>query len=152
MLESMSADDAVSRCQTIFAHAWMVRTFVKHSEITEDFPELMQIVRTVFDTARAVDSKVANPLEYLATLRKKIGKLRAAAIQFADDAPKASDHENFRQAVISIRSCIAEFDAILELFPPPKPPALPASFRRPLASGTVNPSAEPPTADQQPEE
>lgn len=152
MSETLSASDAVARCQTIFSHAWMVRTFVKHSEEAEDFPELMQIVRTVFDTARALEPKAAEPAEYLATLRKKIGKLRAAAVQFATDAPTASDHENFRQAVISIRGCIAEFDAILELFPPPQPRAMPASFRRPSASDTVDGPTDPLSVDDQPDD
>src|SRR5260370_1055115 len=126
MIQSMTAADAVACCQKIFAHAWMVRTFVKHSEVVEDFPELMQVVRTVFDTARAVESKVDEPVDYLATLGKKFSKRRARAIQFADDAPKASDHENFRQAVISLQACVDEFEAILAMFPPPKPPAMPA--------------------------
>ncbi len=129
--------DAVAHCQVVFAHAWMVRTFVKHSETVEDFPELMQVVRTVFDTARALEPKVTDPAGYLMTLRKKIGKLRAAADQFRADAPAASDHENFRQAVISLDGCIAELDRVLALFPPPPPPSLPANFRRVLASSSV---------------
>lgn len=136
-----SAADAVARCQIIFSHAWMVRTFVKHSEVVEDFPELMQIVRSVFDTSRALESKVEQPLEYLTTLRKKISKLRAAAIQFGEDAPKASDHTNFRQAVISMNGCVDELESILKLFPPPAPPAMPAHFRR--AADSVN--LQPPT-------
>jgi hypothetical protein len=133
----LSPSEAVDRCQTIFAHAWMVRTFVKHSETVEDFPELMQIVRTVFDTSRALEPKVNEPAEYLATLRKKISKLRAAADQFRTDAPVASDHTNFRQAVISMDGCIAELDAVIKMFPPPPPAALPANFRPGLASGNV---------------
>jgi hypothetical protein len=142
-----SPADAVDRCQTIFAHAWMVRTFVKHSETVEEFPELMQLVRTVFDTSRALEPKVAEPLEYLATLRKKIGKLRAAAEQFRTDAPVASDHTNFKQAVISMDGCVAELEAVLKLFPAPAPPAMPANFRPVAASGNVVPVAEPPVGD-----
>jgi len=127
--KSLTAAQAVERCQVIFAHAWMVRTFVKHSETVEEFPELMQIVRTVFDTSRALEPKVHDPEDYLTTLRKKIGKLRAAAEQFRTDAPVASDHTNFRQAVISMDGCISELEAILKMFPPPPPPAMPANFR-----------------------
>lgn len=129
--------DAVAHCQVVFAHAWMVRTFVKHSETVEDFPELMQVVRTVFDTARALEPKVAEPAAYLTTLRKKIGKLRAAADQFRVDAPAASDHENFRQAVISLDGCVVELERVLALFPPPPPPSLPANFRRATASSSL---------------
>ena len=129
--------EAVAHCQVVFAHAWMVRTFVKHSETVEDFPELMQVVRTVFDTARALEPKVTEPAAYLMTLRKKIGKLRAAADQFRADAPAASDHENFRQAVISLDGCIVELERVLALFPPPPPPSLPANFRRVTASSSL---------------
>ena len=143
----LSPAEAVARCQTIFAHAWMVRTFVKHSETVEDFPELMQIVRTVFDTSRALEPKVNEPSEYLATLRKKIGKLRAAAEQFRKDAPVASDHTNFRQAVISMDGCVDDLEEVVKMFPPPAPPPMPANFRPVSASGTVVQVVEPPTAE-----
>jgi hypothetical protein len=143
----MTTAEAVARCQTIFAHAWMVRTFVKHSEVVEDFPELMQIVRTVFDTARALEQKVADPTDYLHTLRKKLGKLRAAAVQFEADAPHASDHTNFQQAVISMNGCVAELDEILQLFPATAPPPMPANFRPASPSATVVAGADPASAE-----
>ncbi len=133
----LALSEAVAHCQVVFAHAWMVRTFVKHSETVEEFPELMQIVRTVFDTSRALEPKVDDPAAYLMTLRKKIGKLRAAANQFRADSPAASDHENFRQAVISMDGCVAELERVLALFPPPSPPSLPANFRRTTPSSSV---------------
>jgi hypothetical protein len=105
--------DLVNRCQTIFAHAWMVRTFVKHSPEVEDFPELMEIARTVFDVARALETRVNDPAAYLQMLRKKIGKLRKAADQFRHDAPLASGHTNFQQAVLSIDGCVRELESIL---------------------------------------
>jgi glucokinase len=88
------------------AHAWMVRTFVKHSPEVEEFPELMGIVRAVFDTSRALETRVSDPPAFLNMLRKKIGKLRAAADQFRHDAALASTHTNFQQAVLSIVYCI----------------------------------------------
>ena len=95
------------------AHAWMVRTFVKHSPEAEDFPELMEIARTVFDVSRALEAHLADPQAYLLTLRKKIGKLRSAAEKFRTDAPLASTHTNFQQAVISIDTCVADLEEIL---------------------------------------
>ena len=50
--------EIVERCQQIMAHAWMVRTFVKHSEEAEDFPELMGITRAVFDTSCALETRL----------------------------------------------------------------------------------------------
>ena len=147
---ALTQAEAVERSQKIFAHAWMVRTFVKHSDVVEDFPELMGIVRSVFDTCRAIESKVDEPSEYLGTLRKKIGKLRAAAAQFAIDAPLASDHTNFRQAVISMNVCVEDLERILEQFPPPAPAALPAHFRRMLGQGNnVTPDSVAETAAEE---
>jgi hypothetical protein len=148
----MTAAEAVIRCQVIFSHAWMVRTFIKHSDVVEDFPELMQIVRSVFDTSRALESKVSEPHEYLTTLRKKIGKLRAAAIQFSSDAPQASDHTNFRQAVISMNGCIAELEAILQMFPAPAPASMPVNFRPHGESVTVVSVSDPPSVEDIAEE
>lgn len=96
------------------AHAWMVRTFVKHSEEVEDFPELMNLVRTVFDTARALDTRADDPSGYLKMLEKKIGKLRKAAEQFRTDAYEASTHTNFQQAVVSMDFCVEQLQELLE--------------------------------------
>jgi hypothetical protein len=144
---NLTPAEAVRRCQVIFAHAWMVRTFVKHSEVIEDFPELMQIVRTVFDTSRALEPKVAEPAAYLGMLRKKIGKLKAAAVQFGVDAPQASDHTNFRQAVISMDGCAAALQAILDSFPPPPIPSMPANFRTASNSVSLSTAEVPPPAE-----
>jgi len=112
-----SLEQAVARCQTIMAHAWMVRTFVKHSPEVEEFPELMDIVRTVFDLSRALETRVADPSGYLHLLKKKISKLRKAADKFRHDAPLASTHTNFQQAVISIDACVAELEKVLAAAP-----------------------------------
>lgn len=119
-----SPDQLVERCQIVMAHAWMVRTFVKHSPEAEDFPELMNLVRTVFDVSRALETRVAEPAGYFKMLGKKLGKLRAAAEQFRQDAPRASTHTNFVQARISIDACVEELDRILKMsqsasVPPP---------------------------------
>lgn len=108
-----STAEIVERCQIVLAHAWMVRTFVKHSEEVEDFPDLMHMVRAVFDTARALETRVGDPEGYLRMLRKKIGKLRSAAVRFRTDAAEASTHTNFVQAVISLDACVAEFEQLL---------------------------------------
>lgn len=101
----------------------MVRTFVKHSPEVEEFPELMGLARTVFDITRALETKQDDPAGYLQMLRKKIGKLRKAAEQFRHDAPLASSHTNFEQAVISIDGCVRELEAILAAGGQPLPAA-----------------------------
>lgn len=114
-----SLEQIVERCQQVMAHAWMVRTFIKHSEEAEDFPELMDIVRAVFDTSRALETRTHDPHAYLQMLRKKIGKLRTAAAQFRHNAAEASSHTNFQQAVVSMDACVAELEHLLETAPPP---------------------------------
>lgn len=109
-----SQQEVVDRCQVVMAHAWMVRTFIKHSDEIEDFPELMGIVRGVFDTSRALETRLEDPAGYLRMLTKKIGKLRAAAEQFRTDAATASTHTNFQQAVISMDACVAQLDELLQ--------------------------------------
>lgn len=142
--ESQEPDAAtVERCQTILSHAWMVRTFVKHSTEVEEFPELMAIVRNVFDLCRSVESRVTDPKAYIHQLRKKLPKLKSATAQFAHDAPLASDHTNFRQAVISIQACVHELDSILAAFPPVSPK--PGPFREGGSSPTL--TSSPPVVD-----
>lgn len=118
-----TSQQSVERSETIMAHAWMVRTFVKHSTEVEEFPELMDIVRTVFDTARALETRIHDPAAYLHMLKKKIGKLRKAAEKFRQDAPLASDHTNFKQAVISMDACVRELEEVLQTADLPESPA-----------------------------
>lgn len=109
-----SLEQVVEHCQQVMAHAWMVRTFIKHCDEVEDFPDLMGIVRSVFDISRALETRVGDPAGYLHMLGKKIGKLRSATSQFAVDAPLASTHTNFQQAVISMQACIEQLEQLLE--------------------------------------
>ncbi len=110
-----SLQQLVERCQTVMAHAWMVRTFVKHCEEVDEYPELMTIARTMFDTARALETRVDDPARYMHMLGKKIGKLRTATEQFRVDAEQASAHTNFQQAVLSAEGCLAELDELLKI-------------------------------------
>ena len=118
------------------AHAWMVRTFVKHSPEVEAFPELMDLARTVFDLSRALESRADDAAGYLHMLRKKIGKLRSAAEKFRRDAPLASDHTNFKQAVLSMDACVAALEGILAA----ATPALPV---RPASNSTASQAGTP---------
>jgi len=105
-------ETAVERCQIILSHAWMVRTFVKHSPEAEEFPELMLLPRTVFDVSRSLESRKGDPEAYFRQLGKKLRRLKEAAEQFTREAPLASTHTNFQQAAISYRACVDELAAI----------------------------------------
>ena len=118
-MSELTPSQIVDQCQQAMAHAWMVRTFVKHSDEAEQFPELMQLVRTVFDTSRALETRVGDPPAYLRMLQKKLGKLRRAGEQFAQDAPQASTHTNFVQAVVSMRAAVETLERLLKQAPSP---------------------------------
>lgn len=111
---SQTIEQLAAEFQKTMAHAWMVRTFIKHSDEVEDFPELMGIVRAVFDMSRAIENKADRPEEYFRFAGKKIGKLRTAVTQFREDAWRASTHTNFQQAVISVEFATDRMEAILQ--------------------------------------
>lgn len=116
-MPDMTIAQVIERCDEVMAHAWMVRTFIKHSEECEDYPELlglMGIVRSVFDLSRALETRVADPAAYLHMLRKKIGKLRQATELFSAEAVQVSVHTNFVMAVRSIQVCTRELQALLD--------------------------------------
>jgi hypothetical protein len=104
--------DIVRQVDEVLAHAWMVRTFIKHCEEIDDYTELMGIVRAVFDISRALETRLADPVGYLRMLNKKLSKLRQAVEQFAIEALKASTHTNFQQAVKSMNVCLRELQAL----------------------------------------
>jgi len=106
--------EIVRRCEQVMAHAWMVRTFIKHSDEAEDFPELMGLARIIFDLSRALETRINDPASYLKMLRKKIAKLKKASLEFEKDAPLASMHTNFQQAVCSINACCEQLQYYLD--------------------------------------
>ena len=105
-----TAEELVARCEKLMSHAWMVRTFIKHSEESEDFPELMNIARVIFDTSLALESRANDPAAYFKMLKKKLSKLRKATEQFRIDAAEASTHTNFQQAVVSIETVVEDLE------------------------------------------
>ena len=136
----------VDRSQKVMAHAWMVRTFVKHSDEVEDFPELNEMARTIFDVFRAVETQVSDPAGYFRTVRKKVSKLRSAAEEFEKNAWHASTHTNFQQAVISAKFIGEQLQELVteaeNLLPRPVPPkfTLPTGARPAQTPASDGPS------------
>jgi hypothetical protein len=112
----MSPAEAIERINTIVAHAWMVRTFLKHAPEFEEDAERMEIPRAIFDFARAVEARysAADADGYLKMVRKKLGKLRAAADRFTAEQPDISNHTNFQQAALSLTGCVRAIEQTLE--------------------------------------
>ncbi len=106
--------ECVQRCQEQMAHAWVVRAFVRHSDEIEDFPELTEICRAIFDLSRALETRVDDPVGYFKMLTKKLGKFRVAVEGYSKLVPEISTHTNFGQSVISMQVCARELGETLE--------------------------------------
>lgn len=111
----MSPADAMRRIDTLLAHVWMVRTFLKHSPEAEDDEELREIVRVLYDYNLAVGPawKEQNADEYLKLATKKFSKLRQAAADFAAIQPEVSAHTNFQMAAASLAAAVTEIGQVL---------------------------------------
>jgi hypothetical protein len=123
----MTPQEAVERLTTILAHAWMVRTFLKHADEIHDDEELLDVPRTIFDYVRAVEPAYQRQdhKEYLHRIRGKLSKLRRAAELFAAEHRRVSDHTNFQMAALSLSGCVQEIEAVLAAVqsPPSAPPS-----------------------------
>jgi hypothetical protein len=121
----LSPDEAMQRINTVLAHAWMVRTFLKHAEEIQDDEELIEVPRTVFDYARALDPSYQrnDAREFLHRARGKLGKLRRAAELFNQRFRHVSDHTNFQMAALSLNECVRQIEEILSAVKEGPPPA-----------------------------
>jgi hypothetical protein len=111
----MTPEQAVERLNVVFAHAWMVRTFLKHAEEIQDDEEMLDVPRTIFDYVRAPEPALqrGDVQEYLRRAKGKLSKLRRAAELFAREFRRVSDHTNFQMAALSLSGCVREIEAVL---------------------------------------
>src|SRR5262245_61115052 len=111
----MTPEQAVERLNTILAHAWMVRTFLKHADEIQEDEAMLDIHRMIFDYVRAVEpaSQRGDAMEYLHRARGKLSKLRRVAEFFAQEHRRVSDHTNFQMAAISLTGCVREIEEVL---------------------------------------
>jgi hypothetical protein len=110
----MSPEEAVERLQTVLAHAWMVRTFLKHSEEVQDDEEMLDVHRTLFDAIRAVEPSYQRRdfKDYLRRLKGKLPKVRRVAELFAREYRRITDHTNFQMAAASLSGCVRQMEEI----------------------------------------
>lgn len=111
----MSPEQAMERLNTILAHAWMVRNFLKHADEVQEDEEMLDVHRMIFDSIRAVEPshQRKDAKEYLHRLRGKLPKLRRVADFFAREYRRVSDHTNFEMAARSLSGCVREIEEIL---------------------------------------
>jgi len=105
----------MDRLNTVLAHAWMVRTFLKHAEEIQEDEELLDVPRMIFDYTRAVEPSYQRreAAEYLRRAQGKLPKLRRVAELFAREHRRASDHTNFQMAALSLSACVRQIEQIL---------------------------------------
>ncbi len=109
------AMELVQKCQTALSHAWMIRAFLRHCDEAEDYVELTDFSRDIFDLCRALDPHTGAPGVYFKTVQKKLAAFRSSVEKFAVDAPRISAHMNFVQAVESARACLKVLEENLQM-------------------------------------
>jgi hypothetical protein len=111
----MSPDEAMERLNTVLAHAWMVRNFLKHAEEIQEDEAMLEVPRMIFDYIRALEPSYQrkDAKEYLHRARGKLPKLRRVADYFESKYHRVSNHTNFEMAARSLRGCVRQIEEIL---------------------------------------
>lgn len=124
----MTHQEAAKRIDVVLAHAWMVRTFLKHADEIQEDADFLEVPRTIFDYCRAVEpaSQKGDWITYVHRARSKLGKLRKAAEYFAANFRRVTDHTNWQMASTSLSGCVAQIDDILSKVPKGSAAAVPA--------------------------
>ena len=108
--------DQVRAIDQQVAHLWMVRTFLKHADESEDDEELRSVVRDIYDFILAVGpvDEVDNPAVYMKMAKKKLTKLRKATELYEEIQPEVSGHTNFVMAAKSLRLALNAISQIIK--------------------------------------
>jgi len=111
----MTPEEAVSRLNAILAHAWMVRTFLKHADEIQESEEMLDVPRVLYDSVRAVEPAFqrGDTADYLRRLKGKLPKLRRAADYFNAHFKEFSPHTNFEMAALSLLGIVRQLEEVL---------------------------------------
>ena len=111
----MSPEEIMHRIDTLLAHVWMVRTFLKHCEEAEEDDELRDVHRVLYDYMLALGGplQAGDAAAYLKQARKKYSKLKQATELFLQIQPEISEHMNFQMAARSLKVAVAEVGELL---------------------------------------
>ena len=117
----MTPEQAMERINDILAHAWMVRTFLKHADEIQDDEEMLDVHRGIFDFIRATEPawQRQDATEYIHRVRGKIGKLRRVSEYLSREWRRVSTHTNFEMAAKSLAGCVHQVEEILASVPKP---------------------------------
>jgi hypothetical protein len=111
----MNPNEAMERLNTIMAHAWMVRNFLKHAEEVQEDEGMLEVHRMIFDYIRALEPSYQrrDAKEYLRRASGKLPKLRRVAEHLAQEYRQVSTHTNFEMAAASLSGCVRHIEEIL---------------------------------------
>jgi hypothetical protein len=111
----VTPEEAIARLNIVLAHAWMVRTFLKHADEVQEDADMLEVPRTIFDYVRATEpaAQRGDTKDFLHRIRGKLTKLRRVAEYLAAEYKRVSDHTNFLMASLSLTGCVREIEEIL---------------------------------------
>jgi hypothetical protein len=110
----MTPAEAVERCNRILAHAWMVRTFLKHAEEIQEDAGMLDVPRTLYDSIRAVEPAYQRQdfEEYLRRLKGKLSKFRRVTEYYNANFKTFSPHTNFEMAGLSLIGIVKALEEV----------------------------------------
>jgi len=124
----VTPDEAVGRLTALLAHAWMVRTFLKHADEIQGDAAMLDVPRTLYDSIRAVEPAYERKDwgEYLRRLKGKLPKVRRAAEYFAAHYRDFSPHTNYEMASVSLLGVVRGMEEVFAAvtIPPPQAKAV----------------------------
>lgn len=114
-MPALTPAEAMQRIDTLLAHIWMVRTFLKHSDEAAEDDELAEIHRELYDYMLALGGPLnaGDAEEYLRIANKKFAKLKRTTETFRELQPEISSHTNFQMAARSLTAAVGEIEALL---------------------------------------
>lgn len=110
----MTPAEAVTRLNTVLAHAWMIRTFLKHADEIQADEGMLDVPRTLYDSIRAVEPAFqrGDTADFLRRLKGKLPKLRRVADHFNAHFKEFSPHTNFEMAAASLLGVVKHMEEI----------------------------------------
>lgn len=134
----MPPEEAMERVYGLLAHAWMVRTFLKHADEIQEEEELLAVHRMIFDYVRALEPSYQrkDTTDFLRRARGKLPKLRQVAELFVREQPRVSTHTNFQMAAASLTYCVRQMEEILQAV---KKPAVQAAAEADSSASAPSP-------------
>jgi hypothetical protein len=111
----MTAEETAAKLDVALAHAWMVRTFLKHAEEIQEDEDFLNVPRTIFDYVRAVAAArdKGDVRGYLHEAKSKLYRLRKVADFLTAEYRRVSDHTNYQMAAVSLTGCVREIERLL---------------------------------------